>query len=101
MEIRQVGADERADTMFPLQAYAFTPSPWPADDEADYRRRMTFYRTVTSLIAEEDGRTLAGEPPPDGGLVVPGRYRIHAQSGSRGARRSGTRAGSRGCGAIL
>jgi predicted N-acetyltransferase YhbS len=59
MEIRQIPADERADTMFPLQAYAFTPSPWPADDEASYRRRMEFYRNVTSLVAEAGGQPLA------------------------------------------
>ncbi|MCA2216536.1 GNAT family N-acetyltransferase [Jidongwangia harbinensis] len=59
MEIRQITADERTDTMFPLQAYAFTPSPWPDPDEAAYRHQMQFYRDVTSLVAEEDGQALA------------------------------------------
>jgi predicted N-acetyltransferase YhbS len=60
MEIRQIAADERPDTMFPLQAYAFFPSPWAEEDLDTYRRRMTYYTTAVSLIAEEDGRTLAG-----------------------------------------
>ncbi|MFI7599177.1 enhanced intracellular survival protein Eis [Actinoplanes sp. NPDC049681] len=60
MEIRQIAADERTDTMFPLQAYAFEPSPWAEAARETYAKRMVFYRTVTSLIAEEDGRTLAG-----------------------------------------
>ena len=59
MQIRQISADERTDVMFPLQVYAFEPTP--ADDEAReaYRRRMAFYGTVTSLVAEEDGQALA------------------------------------------
>lgn len=60
MEIRQIAADERTDTMFPLQTYAFMPSPWADAERETYAKRMVFYRTVTSLIAEEDGRTLAG-----------------------------------------
>jgi predicted acetyltransferase len=60
MEFRQITAAERSSTMFPLQAYAFMPSPWPDDDEASYRRRMQFYETAVSMIAEEDGQTLAG-----------------------------------------
>jgi predicted N-acetyltransferase YhbS len=59
MEIRQIAADERPDTMLPLQAYAFEPSPWIEESEDRYRRRMVYYRTATSLIAEESGRTLA------------------------------------------
>jgi predicted N-acetyltransferase YhbS len=60
MEIRQIAADERPDTMFPLQAYAFDPSPWADEVKDSYRRRMAYYRTATSLIAEEDGQALAG-----------------------------------------
>jgi predicted acetyltransferase len=60
MKFRQITAAERSSTMFPLQAYAFMPSPWPDDDEADYRRRMQFYETAVSLVAEEEGQTLAG-----------------------------------------
>ncbi|WP_199511181.1 GNAT family N-acetyltransferase [Nucisporomicrobium flavum] len=60
MEIRQVTADERTGTMFPLQAYGFMPSPWTDAERETYARRMRYYRTATSLIAEEDGQTLAG-----------------------------------------
>lgn len=60
MQIRQVTAEERTDTMFPLQTYAFMPSPWADADRADYARRMQYQRTTLSLIAEEDGRALAG-----------------------------------------
>jgi predicted acetyltransferase len=60
MEFRQISAAERTATMFPLQAYAFAPSPWPAEDEDAYRKRVPFFETVVSLIAEEDGRALAG-----------------------------------------
>ena len=60
MDFRQITAAERTATMFPLQAYAFMPSPWPAEDEATYRGRMRFYETAVNLIAEEEGRALAG-----------------------------------------
>ena len=60
MEIRQIAAEERPDTMFPLQAYAFDASPWAADAKDNYRRRMAYYRTATSLIAVEDGQAMAG-----------------------------------------
>jgi len=60
MQIRQITADERTDTMFPLQTYAFMPSPWTDAERETYARRMVYYRTATSLIAEEDGQALAG-----------------------------------------
>lgn len=60
MEIRQISADERPGTMFPLQVYAFEPSPWEPAVAERYRHRMQFYRTSTSFVAEEDGQTLAG-----------------------------------------
>ncbi len=59
MQIRQVTADERTDTMFPLQTYAFLPSPWADTQRAEYARRMQYYRTSVNLVAEEDGQTLA------------------------------------------
>jgi predicted acetyltransferase len=61
MKIRQITADERTDAMFALQSYAFLPSP-DQDEEREerYRRRMVYYASATSLIAEEDGRALAG-----------------------------------------
>ena len=60
MEIRQISADERTDLMFPLQAYAFEPSPSADEAREAYRRRMEYYGTATSLVAEEDGQVLAG-----------------------------------------
>ncbi|AGZ45063.1 GNAT family N-acetyltransferase [Actinoplanes friuliensis] len=60
MEIRQVSAAERTDTMFPLQTYAFMPSPWPEADREVYAGRMRFYETAVSLVAEEGGQALAG-----------------------------------------
>jgi predicted acetyltransferase len=60
MEIRQIAADERTGTMWPLQAYAFLPSPWTDEQTENYRRRMAYYANVVSLVAEEDGQTLAG-----------------------------------------
>jgi predicted N-acetyltransferase YhbS len=59
MRIRQITADERLDTMFPLQTYAFMPSPWADGDREAYARRMQYYRTSVSLVAEEDGQALA------------------------------------------
>lgn len=59
MQIRQISADERTDVMFPLQVYAFEGTPAGDDVREAYRRRMAFYGTVTSLVAEEDGQALA------------------------------------------
>src|SRR4051794_8000204 len=58
MEIRQISADERTDKMFPLQVYAFEPTPATDEARERYRRRMAYYGTATSLVAEEDGQTL-------------------------------------------
>lgn len=60
MQIRQITADERTDSMFPLQAYAFDASPAADEERERYRRRMPYYRTATSLVAEEGGQALAG-----------------------------------------
>jgi predicted N-acetyltransferase YhbS len=60
MNIRQITAAERTASMFPLQSYAFLPSPWPEDDEAAYARRMRFFETALNFVAEEDGQALAG-----------------------------------------
>jgi predicted N-acetyltransferase YhbS len=60
MNLRQISAAERTAAMFPLQAYAFMPSPWPAGDEEKYQQRMRYYETAVSLIAEEEGAALAG-----------------------------------------
>lgn len=60
MNFRQITAAERTALMFPQQAYAFVASPWPAEDEEAYRRRMRFFETAVGLIAEEGGAALAG-----------------------------------------
>src|SRR4051794_18611036 len=60
MQIRQITADERTTTMWPLQAYAFLPSPWTDEQTEAYRRRMAHFASCVSLIAEEDGQALAG-----------------------------------------
>jgi predicted N-acetyltransferase YhbS len=59
MEIRQITAADRTQMMFPLQAYAFMPSPWSDEETASYGRRAAYYETALSLIAEEDGKPLA------------------------------------------
>ncbi len=59
MKIRQITAAERTAFMFPLQTYAFLPSPWPDEDQAAYAGRMRFFETAVSLVAEEDGQALA------------------------------------------
>jgi predicted N-acetyltransferase YhbS len=60
MQIRQISAAERTDKMFPLQTYAFFPSPWDEKERETYRRRMVYYESAVSMIAEEDGQALAG-----------------------------------------
>ncbi|MCY1140072.1 GNAT family N-acetyltransferase [Actinoplanes sp. Pm04-4] len=59
MEFRQISSAERTATMFPLQTYAFMPSPWPAEEEAAYERRMAYFATAINMVAEEGGRALA------------------------------------------
>ncbi len=59
MEIRQISVDERLTTTFPLQAYAFSPSPLPEEEVERYRKRLRYFETTTCLIAEEAGETLA------------------------------------------
>jgi predicted N-acetyltransferase YhbS len=60
MEIRQVTAEERLDTMFPLQTYAFSPSPWTDEAVEKYRSFTPYNSGTVSLVAEEDGEALAG-----------------------------------------
>jgi predicted acetyltransferase len=59
MEIRQVTAAERVQTSFPLQAYAFLPSPWADEAAASYGRRTPYFESSVALVAEEDGKSLA------------------------------------------
>ena len=80
MEIRQITADERTDTMYPLQVYAFEASPAEPAVREQYRQRMRFYRSATNLIAEEGvvrhfEALAAGSPIP---LIV---YHVPARTG--------------------
>jgi predicted N-acetyltransferase YhbS len=60
MEIRQVTAEERLETMFPLQQYAFSPSPWDEAAAERYRSFTPYNAGTVSLVAEEGGEALAG-----------------------------------------
>ncbi|MFG1609551.1 enhanced intracellular survival protein Eis [Actinoplanes sp. NPDC049265] len=55
MRIRQVGASERADVVFPLTAYAFEPTREFGELREKYRRRMRYFEHVTTLVGEEEG----------------------------------------------
>ncbi|WP_189334310.1 GNAT family N-acetyltransferase [Actinoplanes ianthinogenes] len=59
MQIRQISAAERTATMFPLQAYAWLPSPAEPEEEARHRANAPFFETSTMLVAEAGGETLA------------------------------------------
>jgi predicted N-acetyltransferase YhbS len=59
MEIRHVTADERLTTMFPLGAYAFSPSPWTETDVETFRSFRPYQEDIVNLVAQEDGETLA------------------------------------------
>ncbi len=76
MEIRQVTAEERLTTTFPLQMYAFDGSPESPDDAEDMTRYVPYFREVVTLTAQEDGATLACAAAIPmrqnvGGLVLP------------------------------
>ncbi|AEV87869.1 hypothetical protein ACWT_6858 [Actinoplanes sp. SE50] len=59
MQIRQITADERTATMFPLQSYAWLPSPGTPEDETKHRANQRYFATTTMLVAEAGGETLA------------------------------------------
>ncbi|WIM95201.1 GNAT family N-acetyltransferase [Actinoplanes oblitus] len=60
MRIRQISGDERTTKMFPLQAYAWLPSPATSDeDEVKHRANAPFFETTTMLVAEADGVAMA------------------------------------------
>ena len=60
MEIRHVTADERESTVFPLGAYAFSPSPWTQAEVEAQRRYRPYQADMVTLVAQEGGETLAG-----------------------------------------
>ncbi|GAA4454081.1 hypothetical protein GCM10023170_045210 [Phytohabitans houttuyneae] len=59
MKIRRINGDERLTHAFPLQAYAFEASPAPLEDAAKYRGYLPFQEDSVTLVAEEDGTSLA------------------------------------------
>ncbi|MDG4822844.1 GNAT family N-acetyltransferase [Asanoa sp. WMMD1127] len=59
MRIRRVSGDERLTTSFPLQSYAFDKSPTEQAVSAHYREFLPYHSGNHTLVAEEDGVTLA------------------------------------------
>ncbi|MEU8179743.1 GNAT family N-acetyltransferase [Micromonospora sp. NPDC049044] len=59
MTIRRVTADERLTTSFPLAAYAFESSPLGAARTEEFRDYLPYNEGNRTLVAEEDGVTLA------------------------------------------
>lgn len=59
MEIRRISSEERLTHAFPLQAYAFEASPAPLEELAKFREYLPFQEDNLTLVAEEDGASLA------------------------------------------
>ncbi|RKR90973.1 putative acetyltransferase [Micromonospora pisi] len=60
MKIRQLANEERPVTTWPLQGYAFEPSPMAAADAEKLRDHLPYHRQNVTLVVEEDGgETLA------------------------------------------
>jgi predicted acetyltransferase len=59
MEIRELGAAERASVSLPMQEYAFQATPANADLAQALERRQRFYEGNLTLVAEEDGDAVA------------------------------------------
>ncbi|MBU8858288.1 MULTISPECIES: GNAT family N-acetyltransferase [unclassified Micromonospora] len=59
MRIRRLATDERLNTSFPLQAYAFEASPMDASRTDQFRAYLPYNAGNTTLVAEEDGVTAA------------------------------------------
>ncbi|HEX5496288.1 MAG TPA: GNAT family N-acetyltransferase [Mycobacteriales bacterium] len=57
VEIRRVTGDELLDTVRPLRAYAFMPSPL-ADDLDEQRRAIRYHGDTWSLVGFEHGRAV-------------------------------------------
>ncbi|GAA3299737.1 GNAT family N-acetyltransferase [Dactylosporangium vinaceum] len=56
--IRRVHGDERLGTAFTLYPYAFDATPSPGTED-ELRALLPYHRDNTTLVAEEDGRTVA------------------------------------------
>ena len=59
MRIRRLAAEERPTTSFPLQAYAFEASPMAPGRVEEFREYLPYNAGNLSLVAEEDGETVA------------------------------------------
>jgi predicted N-acetyltransferase YhbS len=59
MQIRRIGAEERATTVLPLQAYAFESTPLPAGEEEKFHEYVPYNAGNTTLAVEEAGTILA------------------------------------------
>ncbi|GIF73745.1 GNAT family N-acetyltransferase [Asanoa siamensis] len=76
MRVRRVSGDERLTTSFPLQSYAFDRSPTDQDVSKHYRDFLPYHSGNHTLVAEENGATVAavsGIPMQQNvrGLVLP------------------------------
>ena len=59
MRIRRLAAEERPTTSFPLQGYAFEASPMAPGRVEEFREYLPYNAGNLSLVAEEDGETVA------------------------------------------
>lgn len=59
MLIRQLAAEERLATTFPLQAYAFEASPMAASRVDEFREYLPYHAGNRTLVAEEGGGVTA------------------------------------------
>ncbi|MEV4537329.1 GNAT family N-acetyltransferase [Asanoa sp. NPDC049518] len=59
MRVRRISGDERLTTSFPLQSYAFDKSPSEQAVSQHYRDYLPYHSGNHTLVAEEDGATLA------------------------------------------
>jgi predicted acetyltransferase len=59
MEIRELGAADRASVSLPMQEYAFQATPANADLVQALERRQRFYEGNLTLVAREDGDAVA------------------------------------------
>jgi predicted acetyltransferase len=59
MEIRELGAAERASVSLPMQEYAFQATPASPELARSLERRQRFYAGNLTLVAEEDGAAVA------------------------------------------
>jgi predicted acetyltransferase len=59
MKIRQIEAAERQDVSVPVQAYAFQPSPATPEVEQRLKGAQQYYQENVTLVAEDDGVSVA------------------------------------------